>query len=81
MSALSLWLNILFCAAAIGVIVGVPVWMVLRHPDRGPAETRGLPAYLRPRSRAETATPPAPRWAPPATAAHSRRELVGQRTR
>jgi hypothetical protein len=81
MSALSLWLNILFCTAAIGIIVGVPLWMVLRHPDRDPAETRSLPAYLRPRPRTETATPPAPRWAPPTTAANSRRELVGQRTR
>lgn len=81
MSAIALWLNILLIAAAFGIIVGVPLWMVLRHPDRDPAETRTVPAYLRPRRRAVTATPPAPAWAPPAEAGNLRRELVGQGTR
>ncbi|MGH3278637.1 MAG: hypothetical protein ACRDNW_05800 [Trebonia sp.] len=81
MSALALWLNILLCTAAFGIVVGVPMWMVLRHPDRDPAETRRLPAYLRPEPKTETATPPAPAWAPSAGAASPRRELAGQATR
>lgn len=67
MPVLALWLNILLGAAAFGIIAGVPLWMVLRHPDRDPAENRRLPAYLRPEPDAETASP--------------RRELAGLGTR
>ncbi len=69
MPALALWLNILFGAAAVGIIAGVPLWMVLRHPDRDPAETRSLPAYLRVQR------------IPPAGMASARRELAGPRAR
>ena len=77
MSALDLWLNILLCTAAFGIIAGVPLWMVLRHPDRNPAETRRLPAYLRPQPRMMTVPSPTPAWEPAATAPRPRRELVG----
>jgi hypothetical protein len=63
------------------MIAGVPLWMVLRHPDRKPAETRRLPAYLRPQRKARTATSPSPAWEPAANAARSRRELVGHGAR
>ena len=29
--------------------VGIPMWMIFRHPDRHPGETRTVPAYLRQR--------------------------------
>lgn len=69
MPALALWLNILFGTVAVAIIVGVPLWMVLRHPDRNPAETRSLPAYLRVQRT------------PPAGMASVRRELAGPRAR
>lgn len=81
MSPLDLWLNILLSAVAFGIIVGVPLWTVLRHPDRNPAETRRLPTYLRPQPRTRAAASPAPAWAPAANAASSRRELVGHGAR
>lgn len=78
MPAMDLWLNILLCTAAFGIIVGIPLWFIFRHPDRNPAETRRLPTYLRPQPRAETAAPPAPAWAPPAAGRSSRRVLAGR---
>ena len=69
MPALALLLNILFGAASAGIIIGGPLWMVLRHPDRDPAETRSLPAYLRVRQTL------------PAGMASTRRELAGPRAR
>jgi len=32
-----LWLNIGICAPIFLAITGIPLWMVIRHPDRGPA--------------------------------------------
>lgn len=81
MSALTLWLNILLCATAFGIMTGVPLWLVLRHPDRDPAENRRLPAYLMPKPRTEATSVTAPAWAPPASAASSRRELAEQPAR
>jgi hypothetical protein len=49
MSALVLWINIPLMVLAFGLIVGVPLWMVLRHPDQHPKENRSVPAYLVPR--------------------------------
>jgi hypothetical protein len=46
MSALVLWLNIPLMAVAFGLMSGLPLWMVLRRPDRNPAETRTVPAYV-----------------------------------
>jgi hypothetical protein len=46
MTALVLWLNIPLCVLAFGLWTGIPLWMVLRRPDRNPAETSSVPAYL-----------------------------------
>jgi hypothetical protein len=78
MPALDLWLNIVLCTAAFGIIVGAPMWLIFRHPDRNPAENRRLPAYLRPQPRTEAATPT---WAPPAAARNPRRVLAGRSAR
>jgi hypothetical protein len=31
------WLNMPLAAAFVGAWVGIPMWLVFRHPDRGPA--------------------------------------------
>jgi hypothetical protein len=49
MTAQVLWMNIPLMILAFGVWVGVPLWLVLRHPDRDPRENRTVPAYLRAR--------------------------------
>jgi hypothetical protein len=54
MTAQVLWMNIPLMILAFGVWTGVPLWLVLRHPDRHPSESRSVPAYLR-----ETRTKPA----------------------
>jgi hypothetical protein len=51
MSALVLWINIPLMVLAFGLMVGIPLWMVLRHPDQHPRENRSMPAYLMPRQR------------------------------
>jgi hypothetical protein len=51
MSALVLWINIPLMVLAFGLMVGIPLWMVLRHPDQHPKENRSMPAYLVPRPR------------------------------
>ena len=51
MSALVLWINIPLMALAFGLMIGIPLWMVLRHPDQHPKENRSVPAYLMPRQR------------------------------
>lgn len=30
------------------LITAIPMWLVLRRPDRDPAETRDMPDYLQP---------------------------------
>ena len=55
MPALVLSLNIVLAALAFGLMTGVPLWMVLRHPDRNPAEARSLPAYMARREEARAA--------------------------
>jgi hypothetical protein len=47
MTAQVLWMNIPLMVFAFGVWVGVPLWLVLRHPERHPGENRSVPAYLR----------------------------------
>ena len=47
MTAQVLWMNIPLMILAFGVWVGVPLWLVLRHPERHPRENRTEPAYLR----------------------------------
>jgi hypothetical protein len=58
-----LWMNIPLAMLFFALWVGIPMWMIYRHPDRHPRETRTLPAYLRQRT--------------PARAGAERRELVG----
>jgi hypothetical protein len=69
-----LWINIPLMVLAFALWVGVPMWMVLRRPDRDPRETRTVPAYLR-RPGAMAAAFPGQRPAP-AYAEAERRELV-----
>jgi hypothetical protein len=47
MTAQVLWMNVPLMILAFGVWTGVPLWLVLRHPDRHPSEGRTGPAYLR----------------------------------
>ena len=42
-----LWINISLMAVFFGLITGIPMWMVLRRPDKDPAETRAVPDYLK----------------------------------
>ena len=67
-----LWINIPLMALFLALWVGVPMWMIIKHPDRDPRETRTVPVYLRKRS---TAGMPAQRTLVPEDA--ERRELVG----
>ena len=32
-----LWLNVLLTIPFLGLWAGIPLWLVLRHPDAGPA--------------------------------------------
>ena len=52
MSAQVLWMNIPLMIVAFGLWVGVPLWLVLRHPERPPEENRAVPAYLQMQQRA-----------------------------
>jgi hypothetical protein len=73
MTAGFLWLNIPLMALFFALWVGVPMWMILKRPDRDPRETRTIPAYLRKRA---TAGMPAQRQSLTSEEAE-RRELVG----
>jgi hypothetical protein len=46
MTAQVLWMNVPLMIAAFGLWVGVPLWLVLRHPERHPEENRSVPAYV-----------------------------------
>lgn len=71
MTAEFLGINIPFMVLFFSLWVGIPMWMIFRHPDRHPRETRTVPAYL----RQQTATAlPAQRQAADRA---ERRELVG----
>ena len=50
MTAEVLWITIPLVVLAFALWVGVPMWIVLRHPDQRPGETRTVPVY--PRQRA-----------------------------
>ncbi|HSZ43430.1 MAG TPA: hypothetical protein VK817_25990 [Trebonia sp.] len=69
MTAEFLWINIPLMALAFVLWVGIPLWLVLRHPDEKPRETRAVPAYLSRRVVRETGA-----TAPPS--AEEVRELV-----
>ncbi len=40
MSVQVLWMNIPLMIIAFGLWVGVPLWLVLRHPEQNPKENR-----------------------------------------
>ena len=77
MTAAILWITIPLVVLAFALWVGVPMWMVLRHPDQGPGETRFVPVYLRQRAvaRGGYGGLPAQRLAP-APDRGERRELI-----
>jgi hypothetical protein len=59
-----LWLNISLMAVFFLAMMGIPLWLVFKHPDTGPAAARAA-------ARRQTALAPAE-----ASGAH-RRELAG----
>lgn len=73
MTAEFLWINISFMALFFALWVGVPLWMIVKHPDRDPRETRTVPAYL---GRRMAAGVPVQRRTPAREQAE-RRELAG----
>jgi hypothetical protein len=77
MTAEVLWITIPLVVLAFALWVGVPMWIVLRHPDRHPGETRTVPVYLRQRAAASGGDRgfPAQRQAPAPDRAE-RRELI-----
>ena len=75
MTAEFLWINIPFMVLFFALWAGIPMWMIVKHPDRHPRETRTVPAYLRQRVPAGS---PA-QWPAPARSAAERRELVSAR--
>ena len=47
-----LWMNIPLMILAFGLMVGIPLWMVMRRSDwHGKHETPAVPAYLARRAR------------------------------
>jgi hypothetical protein len=73
MTATFLWINIPLMVLAFALWVGIPMWMVLRRPDRDPRETRTVPDYLRQQGVPAVAFP---ERRVPAEAGAERRELV-----
>jgi hypothetical protein len=67
--AMWLWLNIGLGALFVLAIVGVPTWLVLRHPDTAPTFAE-LPSWRRARvhrarqAAARQAAPASRRWSP-----------------
>ena len=74
MTGVFLWINIPLMVLFFGLWVGIPMWMIFKHPDRHPRESRTIPAYLR--QPAAAAVPaPAQGWAT-GRVRIARRELV-----
>jgi hypothetical protein len=60
-TATLLAINIPLCVLFIAAWSGIPLWMVLKHPDQKPESAKALPAYRRaPAARPAYAT--AHRW-------------------
>jgi hypothetical protein len=73
-TAAILEMNIPFMVLFLALWIGIPLWMIHKHPDRHPRENRTVPAYLLQQS---TSKPPARRRVPArATAERRERELV-----
>jgi hypothetical protein len=69
------WLNIPLMAAFFLATAGIPMWLVLRHPETGPARTSRTSRSIPPRSLRLDATPRSvPVIVVPAAAAE--RELI-----
>ncbi len=66
-TATMLAVNIPLMAAFLGLWVGIPMWMVLKRPDRAPVASRAVPQAQRAYERAYAARRRRPREA--ATAA------------
>jgi hypothetical protein len=77
-TAESLWINIPFAVLFIALWAGIPMWMIFKHPDRHPRETRTLPGYLR---RRPIAGPPAQRREPARAGAERREPVLASRSR
>jgi hypothetical protein len=56
------WMNIPLAVAFFGVWVGVPMWLILKHPDRGPAPV-AAPMQARKAALVEPQTAVAPQRA------------------
>jgi hypothetical protein len=52
-----LWINIPLMVLFFAFMIGIPMWMVLKRPDRHPRHTRVVPAYLRGQASASTSLP------------------------
>lgn len=61
MTVVFLWINIPLMVLAFALWVGVPLWLVLRHPDRHPRAA--VPAYLQEKVR-KPATAKTRHWVP-----------------
>jgi hypothetical protein len=56
-TATALAINIPLALVFFALWTGIPMWLIFRHPDGNPAETRAVPAYRR--ARAKDARPAA----------------------
>ena len=57
MTAEFLWINIPLMVLFFALMVGIPMWMVIKRPDRHPRLTRTVPAYLHNRMPTSTGLP------------------------
>ena len=74
----ALFMNIPLMVLAFALWTGIPLWMVLRHPDRHPRETRTVPHYLQARYGAAA---PAVMRAAAALPAQSRHQAAAEEQR
>jgi hypothetical protein len=66
-TATALAINIPLAVLFLGLWTGIPLWLVFKHPDRGPEAARTVPAYR----RAQAARPAYAAARPAYTAARS----------
>jgi hypothetical protein len=60
-TATALAINIPLALVFFGLWTGIPLWLIVKHPDRDPAEARAVPAYRRAhQARAHHVRPAAP---------------------
>jgi hypothetical protein len=75
MTAEFMWINIPLMVLAFAIWVGVPLWIVLKRPDRHPSKT--VPGYLREQVR-KPASANTRHWVP-AYSVHWGRVPTGRR--